>query len=898
MKHYKTTNFTYNLFHFLNRKLNYLLILLLFSETLLFGQSNLQYGSLSGKILDDTNSPLIGANIVILNSSIGTTTNLEGYFIIPKLSVGNHTIKISYIGFETQTFNISIYANKTTSLNVILKPKIFNIGGIVVSAEDELMPDAVETKTQIKSGEIEHYQATNLGDVLDLVPGIQKTTNPGIDKTSQISVRGTRTTSMDYVDPQSAFGTKLIIDGQPISNNSNLQFEALDGAKFGSFNIQGGIDLRLIPADNLESVTVISGMPSVRYGDFTTGVIELQTKMGAEPQRMKIKINPKTKEANFNGGFLTSENNTNSISYNFNIARSERDLRLVGDEFSRYTAQTVYSTIYKDVWKSNYKLYGQTVYDEEEPQGDFQKTKNYNRSYSIGFNTWGAIQPEIISKLDYNAFLNIKKIDSHESKIVTDYLITPQNDTLASYIGVVENKGLEITSGGRIEWENIFYTSDFIHKSLIGSEIQYEDNTGEGLIIDSVYNYYGVTSGKRSYSFDEIPSQTLLSFYAEDKITGKLWWDISLLIGARFDFYRPYKLDLGGLFDGNDLIKSHQGSFFNPRLSLLIYFSKDNQLRINLGKSSKTAPMSYLFPPEEVMEWRNPVSGEITHFRFDKRNPDLKGYQTTQAEISYDHKLFDFLGTSISAYYREKNNSPISFSSPFFTEIDNNGDKEIYYINNLVQYSNSGRNYNHGIEFTLKTKRIDELNMSFKVTGSYNFTYQPSIGKNFSLTPDTSIGQYPNYLPPEVSSDTLIGWTYPHSGYWSDGFQMNYYIHYTNKKLGLWVTLRAEQLVLDRNQEFQLPPVDLEKLTDEARNDRLWEESVFLRPPKWLFNFNISKSLFDGAEISLYVNNFVDNPALWKRYDEIREYYTEYTRNPELFYGIEFSMIFDKIVGK
>ena len=52
---------------------------------------------------------------------------------------------------------------------------------------------------------------------------------------------------------------------------------------------------------------------------------------------------------------------------------------------------------------------------------------------------------------------------------------------------------------------------------------------------------------------------------------------------------------------------------------------------------------------------------------------------------------------------------------------------------------------------------------------------------------------------------------------------------------------------------------------------------------------------FEGAEVSFYVNNFMDNPAIWNYYHPVNERYQEETRNTELFYGIEFSMIFDKL---
>ncbi|MCF6268910.1 MAG: TonB-dependent receptor [Melioribacteraceae bacterium] len=847
-------------------------------------------GGIKGVVLDEKGKSLFSANIILIGTTFGTTANFEGKFRLENIPVGKYKVQASYVGYTKKVVEIEIVKERLIQLNFNLKPESFNVGGIIVSAKDDLLPRDIATTTDISSGEIEHYQATNLGDVLDLVPGIQKT-NPGINKTSQIAIRASAgTTAEEQID---AFGTKIIIDGEPISNNSNLQFEALSGSKFGMNSMGGSVDLREIPADNLESVSVILGMPSVRYGDFSNGIIELKTKMGVAPHRIKIKNNPKISEVNFGGGFSLGNN---SLNYNANAARSERDLRLVGDEYTRMTAQLIYAAEHYNNWTARYKLKGQFINDEKEPQGDLLKTKDFNRGYTVGLNTWGTVKPfNQISKFKYNAYVSMKKINSMRSRLRTEYLVTPEGDTVSSYIGKAETKGIQWLAGGRFEWQNIFYTGDFIHNFLAGTEVQYDANSGEGLIIDTVYNYYGVESKKRSYTFDSIPGQLIFSLYAEDKLTGHFLFDFTLMFGFRYEMYRPNSFNVSGLWGDGDLVESYQGSFFNPRISLLTYFSPNNQLRINFGSSSKSPAMSRIYPPESVLKWRNPITGDTEYFRFDKKVPDLQGYKTTQLEISYDHKFLDKIGISLTAYYRERNNQPKIQKKQVFTEIDDNRKKVVYYVDEYSLYYNIGANRSKGIEFIFKTAQIKPLNMNFKITGSYSYNKTPSRGYSYKFTNDESIGQIANYQVPNVTTDTLIGFYYPSSGNWQDRLQINYYVKYINKELGLWVTLRGEQLYGDRKQKFSLIPVDYNLLTDKGKTDRDYQESVISRPPKWLFSFNVSKSLFDGAEVSFYVNNFMDDPAIWNYYDPVNKKYKEDSRNPELFYGIEFSMIFDKL---
>ncbi len=860
------------------------LFILLFGFINVLAQNN--KGKISGVVLDENDKPMLGVNVIVLGSTYGSSTNHLGEFIIKGVPAGEYKIKASFVGYKPEIKNVKVFAGKKVEIKFKLFPKSFNIGGITVTAKADLLPQDVESKTEISSGEIEHYQATNIGDVLDLVPGIQKTDNPGLDKTGQVAIRG------DVDDPLSAFGTKVIIDGMPQSNNANLQFEALTGAKFGSNTMGRGVDLRAIPADNVQSITVVTGMPSVRYGDFTNGIIELRTKIGAKPNRLKIKQNPSTAEANLGGGFNLG-GKKNALSYNINIARSQRDLRVVGDEYTRYTGQLVYSTLlFNDTWEANYKLGAQGINDEEEPKGDLLKTKNYNRGYSLSFNTWGKYTFDYsTSKIDYAAYVNYKKIDSHKSRLRTEYVITPEGDTVASYIGELDNKGVQWTAGGNFNYTNIFFTGDYIHKTLFGTSVQYDANTGDGIIIDTVFNYYGNSSKKRSYSYDDIPGLTQLSLYAEDKITGRLGVDFSLLLGFRYDMYNPQSFNFSGLWGDGDIVESKQGTYFNPRASLIMYLSKNDQVRINAGRTSKSPPLSRLYPPEDVMKWRNPVTGEVEYFRYNRWVPYLKGIQSDQIEISYDRKFANLVGVTLTGYYRERRNQPADVTHPVFKEIN----KTVYYVDKYNTSANIGKSFSKGIELKFRTVKIKPLNMNFTVVGSYSYFNNPGSGFVYDLYPDSALGQYANYRVPGVSVDTLIGWTYPKSGKWSDKLQINYYVKYTNRPLGLWVTLRAEQIFRERYQHYDLEPVDYDRLNSDELEIRKFREAIFVYPNKWLFSFSISKSLFAGAEVSFYVNNFLDDFAYYNYYSPITQREQQIKRNPDIFYGIEFSMIIDKL---
>lgn len=841
--------------------------------------------SVRGRVSSKEGEPLFGTNIIVKETSRGATTDENGHYTIRNLPPGTYSIEFSFIGYEKAARSVVIRAGQTLSLDITLESTAFKIGEMEVVAERPLIPITPETKTTISSAEIEHIQASSVGDVLDIVPGIQKTANPGLGKTLQVGIRG------EQSDPLTAFGTKVMVDGVPLSNNANMQFEKWTAAITGVSGVGGGVDLRMIPADNLENIEVFRGIPSVRYGELSSGLINIKTKTGIQPHRLKVKTNPDTKEANFGGGFGWQES---EWSYNANVARSERNIRLVGDEYTRLTGQVVASTklMDKTLTLTN-KVFGQKVFDEEQPKGDAAQIHNYNRGYGINYALTGNWRADPSSSVDFNAYVNYHRENSMRSKLVQGSLrILPNGDTISSYLGKVNTVGDEWTLGGRAEWQRTWMPGDFVHQFLVGAEAQYDANTGEGVLIDSVYNYYGVESGRGSYRFDDVPGQLTLSLYAEDKITGNLLVDFSWVFGARYEMYGPQGVNFSGLLGKADFIRARHGSYLNPRTSLILYFAKGSQARLSAGMVSKSPPMSTVYAPPDVQRWRNPVDSVVQYFRYDRWATSLRAYREQQVELGFDQTIAGLAGVSLSAYYKHRYDQPDGVDVPVFYSMTKDNRSYLWYVDLNSQTLNAGWNVSKGIEVSIRSKRIEPLNLDFTIVGSFNYVRSGSNSMSFDATPDPSLGQTSNFPVRFGTSDTLYGLMYPSSGRWIETFLFNYYIRYTVASLGLWATLRIEHQIGKRWQYTTLEPVDYGKLSESAKLNRAFDEGVRSEPSKWLVNLNLSKSLFRGAEVSFYVNNFFDDPAVYQ-YQSSYDQYAESTRNPNLFYGLEFSISID-----
>ncbi|MCD8539728.1 MAG: Plug domain-containing protein, partial [Leadbetterella sp.] len=100
--------------------------------------------------------------------------------------------------------------------------------------------------------------------------------------------------------------------GVPVSNNANLQTDqtilnSSPSALPPFSSVAGrGNDLRQIPADNIESIEVIRGIPSARYGDLTSGLIVVNSRIGKSDPQVRTRFNPNLMQAAFTAGMLNS----------------------------------------------------------------------------------------------------------------------------------------------------------------------------------------------------------------------------------------------------------------------------------------------------------------------------------------------------------------------------------------------------------------------------------------------------------------------------------------------------------------------------------------------------------------------------------------------------------------
>ena len=875
---------------------------------------------IKGTILGENKLPLVGANVILKEIYVGAASDQNGLFVI-KAKPGSYTIEISFIGYETVKDKITIKANETLTKNYELKIESFKIGGIVVLGERDLLPSDAETKTTIFSGEIDHIQASSLSDVLKLVPG-QRFENPGLQRTKQISIRNSPTSS--DADRNAFFGTQVIIDNIPVSNNANMQIDTkvnVGGIQVTTEN--SGIDLRQIPADNIEKVEVIRGIPSAKYGDLTSGIVKVKTKSESVQNRFKYKYNLQNKELNLNGGFKVSGQYFN---YNINYANSVRDIRIENYDYTRVAGQISHvARLFKNLYSMDNRFYYTRTFDEQGlREGDLLLSERYNKDYIIRYNHKSKFIINPQQKITFSYSLNYNRQNSYSKRLITsDYTYitdrmmvgTQEGEFFQTDTSRLWVKGRAYNNYTNLEYNSTFFIWNTHHNLLSGLTYRLERNMGPGRIfnpktppsINSIFR-------DRPRRYDDIPDLMITSFYLEDKISGKLWKEYQLNLGWRYESYGS----------GGNTFPHNHGVYSNPRFNLIVYPGENSQIRFGYGTTSKAPPLSMLYPNNiyfdvadinRFSELDSLRLAVVTTYIFSKENPKLKGFQQIKREMSYDQKIgkigFTLTGYSSSVFggFASTGVKPIfvyKYDYPYW--VKNSPDTTGKVIRDSVYttysiYENSQKTSSHGVEFSIQTKRFSPLKMRLRLEASYNFTKSNKKGYDYSST----------YLRDNIlGRDVKPFWNVINTQ--SENLLINYKLEFTIKELGAWVTFEAQQVVFDKDKNLGLKDSlavgyisnkggtvyfsEEEKTGDMTSTyKRIYPDywSKFENKQNiWLFNLRVSKSLFKGSEVSFFVNNIFNSHPLYRRKRTSPETYSYTILNPDLFFGVEYSGIIDK----
>ena len=147
--------------------------------------------SINGFVREErTGEPISYANVFLSNTTLGSATNRDGYFVIKNVPEGSYEINVTMIGYGVYKNEIKMSKEKSTRLEIYLKEKIIETSEILVTAERQKFERTIESsQISLDLREINSAPAFIEPDVfrtLQMLPGVQTSS----DFSSALYVRG------------------------------------------------------------------------------------------------------------------------------------------------------------------------------------------------------------------------------------------------------------------------------------------------------------------------------------------------------------------------------------------------------------------------------------------------------------------------------------------------------------------------------------------------------------------------------------------------------------------------------------------------------------------------------------------------------------------------------------
>jgi len=263
-------------------------VLLMFGVMLLTMSAALAQRTVTGTVMDTNGEPLIGANIVVKGTTIGSTTDFDGMYSI-NVPEGAEVLVFTYTGFQTQevTLGTSNVVDVKMAEGVLLEAAVVTALGI--ERDEKALGYAVQ---EVDGGQLDKARETNIVNSLQgKVAGVQVNNSSNLGGSSRILLRGANSI---LGENQPLF----VVDGIPLDNGNYStadQRRAAGGYDYGNM-------AQDINPDDIETISVLKGANAAAlYGArAANGVILITTKKGKRQKNQPIGIS-------VNSGFSVQE---------------------------------------------------------------------------------------------------------------------------------------------------------------------------------------------------------------------------------------------------------------------------------------------------------------------------------------------------------------------------------------------------------------------------------------------------------------------------------------------------------------------------------------------------------------------------------------------------------------
>ena len=844
--------------------------------------SNGNYAKIEGVVLEASGGeqPINFATVQLLPQGTYVSTDANGNFSFAKVHPGKVQIKVQFVGMQDIDTTVNVIAAKDYYFEFKMKEANFKLTEIIVSAKRSQAGSS--TASNINRQAMDHLQASTIKDVMQLLPGVT-ISNPNLNSANTISIRTLTGDAMN------SLGTAVIIDGSPLSNNANLQ-RLSASANGGSGATGSGVDLRKVSLDNVESVEVIRGIPSVEYGDLTSGAVIINSKAGREPLSVRFKTNPKLYEVSASKGFnVGKKGGAFHISGNYAYSNSEQTDTY--QYYQRYNVRGMYSQSFGKL-STNTSLDLQIGKDSRDKNPDDKRNQRASSGRDVGFrfNTNGtlnfdnagwlktfkysasfsytdrkswseellgnAFAPYSTAMVDGAVISNTPggKVYDANGKEITNLKGTNSTDFATylpyEYFSHYDIYGKELNAFAKINANFVKMWNSGNNKILVGVDFKTDGNLGKGVVYDlnTPPQRLNANGGPawRPRAFKDVPFITQIGAYIENHFTQKFGEKeraLNITAGIRYDNV-----------NGKDS--------FSPRINASFeLFPRVVIIRGGYGIASKAPTAMYLYPQKAYFDYINfnnlgdekyAPSEQLllaTTRVYDVKNKDLKVAKNYKAEVGLYIKFTKKISLSLTGYSEKLRNG-------YALGMDINDWKLIPYTqykvaekvegaapklevdqtyNIFLSYykpMNTGVYNNKGLEYILDFGRIDAIRTSINVSGAYMRSEVTSDNYSYSTNSNSgklerNIGVYEKRLTTGIAEQ----------------FNTTFRITHNIPKIGFVLTLASEIIWKDKSWT-------------KYGNDTMFEKYISRKDGK-IYNFD--PKMKDDPEFSYLFDTRLDN---------------------------------------
>lgn len=598
----------------------------------------------------DERKPLAAVAVLVEGSNNWAVTDRDGHFVLEHVGGGRQTLSFSLLGYAEKTVEVEVVRGME-ELTVLLSSDNLAIDEVVVTAQAR--SNEMSTTHFIGKHALEHLQMNSISDIGSLLPGAS-TVNPDLTAENILSIRDGGLSAGN-----ASFGTALEVDGVRLSSNA-------------SFSGMSGVGSRSVATANVESVEVITGVPSAEYGDIGSGIVKVNTSKGRTPWNVLLSANPRTKSASLAKGFSLGEGR-GTINTSLEYAYATKDLMSPYESYTRRGVTLSYNNVFRKKWRFSAGVSGNlggmdTRSDPDANTGRRERahdnalrvnssvewllnlkwitalTLEGSASYSDNRNilyepvTNGSMQPAMHSESEGYAFADI----------------LPASFSRTQYI---DSRELDGNVKLRASWDRSWggWRSNF----KAGLAWTANGNVGRG-------EYYDVAAlaphGYRPRPYSDYPFMHNAALFVEERLTmplGREGFSLQVMAGLRAE---------------KTIIRDAQydhTSTLSPRLNARLALGRHVTLRGGWGFAEKLPSFYILYPAQEYRDipvfstsyGDRSIYAYYTQPYRQQHNSSLRWQRNRNAEVGADFNFGDF-SIAVTGYFN-RTELPYKLASTF-----------------------------------------------------------------------------------------------------------------------------------------------------------------------------------------------------------------------------------------